>query len=29
MADPVPSGSNGHYETLSGGDSVDDPYPDR
>ena len=26
---PCPSCGNGHYETLSGGDSVDDPYPDR
>jgi rubrerythrin len=24
---PCPSCSNGHYETLSGGDSKDDPYP--
>ena len=26
---PCPSCHNGHYETLSGGDSVHDPYPDR
>jgi hypothetical protein len=26
---PCPSCSNGHWETLSGGDSVNDPYPDR
>ena len=26
---PCPSCGNGHYETLSGGDSKDDPYPDR
>lgn len=26
---PCPSCSNGSWETLSGGDSVDDPYPDR
>jgi hypothetical protein len=33
MADPVPAGSDvsaGTYRcTLSGGDSVEDPYPDR
>jgi len=26
---PCPSCANGFYETLSGGDSVNDPYPDR
>jgi lipopolysaccharide biosynthesis regulator YciM len=26
---PCPSCQNGSWETLSGGDSVDDPYPDR
>jgi len=26
---PCPSCGNGHWETLSGGDSKDDPYPDR
>ena len=26
---PCPSCHNGHWETLSGGDSTDDPYPDR
>ena len=26
---PCPSCGNGHYESLSGGDSVNDPYPDR
>ncbi|RCK68920.1 hypothetical protein DT076_13455 [Desertihabitans brevis] len=26
---PCPSCSNGYYETLSGGDSKHDPYPDR
>jgi Zn finger protein HypA/HybF involved in hydrogenase expression len=26
---PCPSCGNGEYETVSGGDSVDDPYPDR
>ena len=26
---PCPSCGNGSYETLSGGDSTDDPYPDR
>jgi len=26
---PCPSCGNGDYETVSGGDSVDDPYPDR
>lgn len=26
---PCPSCSNGSWETLSGGDSVHDPYPDR
>ncbi|MVA75292.1 hypothetical protein GC722_04500 [Auraticoccus sp. F435] len=26
---PCPSCRNGQYRTLSGGDSVDDPYPDR
>ena len=26
---PCPSCSNGRYETLSGGDSAQDPYPDR
>jgi rubrerythrin len=26
---PCPSCGNGHYDTQSGGDSVDDPYPDR
>lgn len=24
---PCPSCSNGHWEALSGGDSVNDPYP--
>ena len=24
-----PSCGNGHWETLSGGDSKNDPYPDR
>jgi lipopolysaccharide biosynthesis regulator YciM len=26
---PCPSCSNGTWDTVSGGDSVDDPYPDR
>jgi hypothetical protein len=26
---PCPSCENGRYETVSGGDSVEDPYPDR
>jgi predicted nucleic acid-binding Zn-ribbon protein len=26
---PCPSCGNGEYQTLSGGDSVKDPYPDR
>jgi hypothetical protein len=26
---PCPSCANGRYETVSGGDSVKDPYPDR
>jgi lipopolysaccharide biosynthesis regulator YciM len=26
---PCPSCGNGHWETLSGGDSKNDPYPDR
>jgi hypothetical protein len=26
---PCPSRANGAYSTVSGGDSVDDPYPDR
>jgi predicted nucleic acid-binding Zn-ribbon protein len=26
---PCPSCGNGQYETVSGGDSADDPYPDR
>src|SRR3954464_7346788 len=26
---PCPSCSNGQYQTLSGGDSKEDPYPDR
>jgi hypothetical protein len=26
---PCPSCGNGRYETLSGSDSKDDPYPDR
>jgi Zn finger protein HypA/HybF involved in hydrogenase expression len=26
---PCPSCHNGRYETLSGGDAADDPYPDR
>lgn len=26
---PCPSCGNGHYGTLSGGDSAQDPYPDR
>jgi rubrerythrin len=26
---PCPSCHNGQWNTLSGGDSVDDPYPDR
>jgi predicted RNA-binding Zn-ribbon protein involved in translation (DUF1610 family) len=26
---PCPQCSNGEYRTQSGGDSVDDPYPDR
>ena len=26
---PCPQCSNGFWETLSGGDSVKDPYPDR
>jgi rubrerythrin len=26
---PCPNCGNGQYETLSGGDSKDDPYPDR
>jgi Zn finger protein HypA/HybF involved in hydrogenase expression len=25
---PCPSCGNGEYETVSGGDSVNDPYPD-
>jgi len=39
MANPVPAASdvsagipsceNGRYDTVSGGDSVEDPYPDR
>ena len=33
MAEPVPAGSpscgNGEYSTVSGGDSAQDPYPDR
>jgi predicted RNA-binding Zn-ribbon protein involved in translation (DUF1610 family) len=26
---PCPSCANSEYETVSGGDSVNDPYPDR
>jgi len=26
---PCPSCENGQYDTVSGGDSVNDPYPDR
>jgi predicted nucleic acid-binding Zn-ribbon protein len=26
---PCPNCGNGSYETVSGGDSRDDPYPDR
>ena len=26
---PCPSCSNGQWETVSGGDSAQDPYPDR
>jgi hypothetical protein len=26
---PCPSCENGSWDTVSGGDSVDDPYPDR
>jgi rubrerythrin len=26
---PCPSCGNGRWDTVSGGDSVDDPYPDR
>jgi lipopolysaccharide biosynthesis regulator YciM len=26
---PCPSCSNGEWNTLSGGDSADDPYPER
>jgi predicted nucleic acid-binding Zn-ribbon protein len=26
---PCPNCGNGSYNTVSGGDSVDDPYPDR
>jgi hypothetical protein len=26
---PCPKCANGEYRTLTGGDSVDDPYPDR
>jgi Zn finger protein HypA/HybF involved in hydrogenase expression len=26
---PCPSCGNGHWEPMSGGDSVNDPYPDR
>jgi hypothetical protein len=26
---PYPSCGNGRYDTVSGGDSVDDPYPNR
>lgn len=26
---PCPSCGHGEWETVSGGDSVDDPYPDR
>jgi predicted nucleic acid-binding Zn-ribbon protein len=26
---PCPSCGNGEYATVSGGDSVEDPYPDR
>jgi len=26
---PCPNRGNGQYETVSGGDSKDDPYPDR
>jgi Zn finger protein HypA/HybF involved in hydrogenase expression len=26
---PCPSCHNGQYETVSGGDSTQDPYPDR
>lgn len=26
---PCPNCGNGRYETVTGGDSTDDPYPDR
>lgn len=26
---PCPSCHNGHWETITGGDSVNDPYPDK
>jgi rubrerythrin len=26
---PCPSCHNGQYETITGGDSINDPYPDR
>jgi predicted nucleic acid-binding Zn-ribbon protein len=26
---PCPSCGSGHYTTVTGGDSVDDPYPNR
>jgi predicted nucleic acid-binding Zn-ribbon protein len=26
---PCPSCGNGHYDTVSGGDSVNDPYPNK
>ncbi len=26
---PCPNCANGEYSTVSGGDSVEDPYPDR
>lgn len=26
---PCPSCGNGHWDTLSGGDSVNDPYPNQ
>ena len=26
---PCPSCGNGHWNTITGGDSVNDPYPDR
>lgn len=26
---PCPSCGNGRYDTVTGGDSVNDPYPDR